>query len=415
MDLSSIPKDTCPLCRRVALKRAGTLWQCRACGCELEFDPRTQRSRIVHFPDEYAAFESVIGPTWLSRREMFERAEEAHRAQIAAEQPATSRLLGLAVVAASALMAAFVILAAVAAAFVLSPSLARTRRIISTAYQATPVPIAAPVLTATDSPATPVAADALESSSPQPMQPTEAATENNAAGPIDLNQENGPSVPTPVAAAIPEPPRLDLVPEPPPTPAPAPALESPLPRPELTLPPTFTPLPPPQPVLNTPQPAPEGAATLTPSPTAPPTPTSPTPTPVDSAPQPTPTPLEKGALVFRGTVRILSIQAVGSGPNQADEYVELYNEGAQQVDLNGWTLKAIRIADNTIIDTFRFGSGAIIAAGQICRIYTNVLVAPDNCGFSGGFASAEPIWPDNGGAQASLFNPENVEYARFTY
>ncbi len=415
MDLSSIPKDTCPLCRRVALERAGTLWQCRACGCKLEFDPRTRRSRIVHFPDEYAAFESVIGPAWLSRREMFERAEEAHRAQIAAEQPATSRLLGLAVVAASALMAAFVILAAVAAAFVLSPSLARTRRTISAAYQATPTPIATPVLTATDSPVTPVATDASESPSPQPMQPTEETTENNAAGPIGLNPENGPSVPTPMAAAIPEPPRTDLVPELPP--APAPALESPLPRPELTLPPTFTPLPPPQPALNTPQPAPEIAATLTPQSPAPPTPTptSPTPTPVDSAPQPTPTPLERGSFVFRGTVRILSIQAVGSGPNQADEYVELYNQGVQQVDLSGWTLKAIRLADNTVIGTFRFGSGAIIAAGQFCRIYTNVLVAPDNCGFSGGFASAEPIWPDSGGARASLFNPENIEYARFTY
>lgn len=411
MDLSSIPKDTCPLCGRVALERVGTLWQCRACGCELEFDPRTRRSRIVHFPDEYAAFESVIGPTWLSRREMFERAEEARRAQIAAEQPATSRLLGLAVVAASALMAAFVILAAVAAAFVLSPSLARTRRTISAAYQATPAPIAAPVLTATDSPATPVAADASESSSPQPMQPTEAATENNAAGPIDLNQENRPSVPAPVAAVIPEPPQAGPVPEPPPMPAPA--LESPLPRPELTLPPTFTPLPPSPPVLNAPQP--EVTATLTPQPPAPPTPTSPTPAPVDSVPQPTPTPLERGSFVFRGTVRILSIQAVGSGPNQADEYVELYNEGVQQVDLSGWTLKAIRLADNTVIGTFRFGSGAIIAAGQFCRIYTNVLVAPDNCGFSGGFASAEPIWPDSGGARASLFNPENIEHARFTY
>ncbi|RMG63077.1 MAG: lamin tail domain-containing protein [Chloroflexi bacterium] len=370
----------------------------------------------MYFPDEYAAFESVIGPTWLSRREMFERAEEARRVQSAAEQPATTRLLGLTVVVASALMAACVILAAIAAALILSPSLARTRRAISAAYQATPAPIAAPVLTTTDSLFTPAPTGASESPQPQPTEPIEETTEtteNDATGLTDLSRENGPSVPTPMAGAIPEPPRLDPVPELPPTPMPA--LESPLPRPELTPPPTFTPLPSPQPVLNTLQPAPEVTATLTPSPPAPPASSAPTVTPVDSAPPPTPTPLEKGAFIFRGTVRILSIRAVGSGPNQADEYVALYNEGAQQVDLSGWTLKAIRTADNTIIDTFQFGNGAIIAAGQICLIYTNELVAPDNCGFSGGFASAEPIWPDNGGARASLFNPENVEYARFTY
>ncbi|GIV85933.1 MAG: hypothetical protein KatS3mg052_2940 [Candidatus Roseilinea sp.] len=412
MDLSGIPKDTCPLCGCVALRRSGTLWQCRACGCKLEFDPRTRCSRIVYFPDEYAAFESVIGPTWLSRREMFERAEEARRAQRAAEQPATTRLLGLTVVVASALMAACVILAAIAAALILSPSLARTRRAISAAYQATPAPIAAPVLTATSGLFTPAPTSASESPPPPPTGPIEEAIED-ASGPTALSQENGPAVPTPTAEAIPEPPRLDPVPALPPMPAPA--LESPLPRPELTPPPTFTPLPSPQPVLNALQPAPEVAATLTPSPSAPPAASAPTVTPVDPAPQPTPTPLEKGSFVFRGTVRILSIRAVGSGPNQADEHVALYNEGTQQVDLSGWTLKAIRTADNTIIATFQFGNGAIIAAGQICLIYTNELVAPDNCGFSGGFASAEPIWPDNGGARASLFNPENVEYARFTY
>jgi len=106
---------------------------------------------------------------------------------------------------------------------------------------------------------------------------------------------------------------------------------------------------------------------------------------------------------------------VGSGPNQANEYVELYNEGTQQVNLDGWSLKAIRTADNAVIGTYLFGNGAVIAARQICRIYTNLPFAPDDCGFSGGFASQEQIWPDNGGARASLFNQGNIEYARFTY
>lgn len=406
MDLSRIPKDTCPLCRRVALDRSGALWRCRACGCKLEFDPRTRRSRIVHFPDEYAAFESVVGSAWLTRREMFERAEEAYRVQVAAEQPAVSRWLGPTVVA-LVLIATCVILAAIAAALVLSPSLARTRRAISAAYRPTPTLAAPPVVSATD----PAVVSTLDS--PLLPQPTETKADNP-------GEEDEPQVPTPTAT--PELPQLDLIPKLPPTPASV--LDSPLPKPEVTLPPTFTPPPSLQPTAVDTPPASGGAATPLPSPTpqaqtpvvATVPPTAPPPaTPAEPTSQPTPTPIRMGSIVFQGTVRILSIQPVGSGPNQADEYVELYNEGLQQVDLNGWILKAVRTADNTIIDTFLFGNGAVIAAGQVCRIYTNVLVASDNCGFSGGFASDEPIWPDNGGARASLFNQGNIEYARFTY
>uniref|UniRef100_UPI00145F9689 lamin tail domain-containing protein n=1 Tax=Candidatus Roseilinea sp. NK_OTU-006 TaxID=2704250 RepID=UPI00145F9689 len=313
-------------------------------------------------------------------------------------------------VIALALMATCVMLAAIAAALVLSPSLARTRRAISSAYQPTPTPAATPLAAAT----VPAVVSTLDS--PLVPQPTEAAAANDPGEDADE-----PKIPTPTAT--PEPPQPGLIPTLPPTPASM--LDSPLPGPEVTLPPTFTPPPPtPQPTAGTPQPISEIPATPLPSPTpqvqtpvaatAPPTAPLPA-TPAEPPPQPTPTPIKMGSIVYQGTVRILSIQPVGSGPNQADEYVELYNEGLQQVDLNGWTLKAIRIADNTIIDTFLFGNGAVIAAGQVCRIYTNVLVAPDNCGFSGGFASDQPIWPDNGGARASLFNQGNVEYARFTY
>lgn len=415
MDLSSIPKDTCPLCRQVALDRSGTLWRCRACGCKLEFDPRTRRSRVVHFPEEYAAFESIVGAAWLTRREMFERAEEAYRVQIMAEQPASSRWLGPTVILALALVVTCVILAAIAAALILSPSLARTRRAISAAYQPTPTLVATLPVAATD----PAAVGTLDS--PLLPQPTETGREE-----VDNpGEDDEPQIPTPTAT--PESPRPDLIPTLLPTPASV--LDSPLPKPEVTLPPTFTPPPPltSQPTATgTPQPVSEVAATPLPSPTpqaqtpvtvtAPPAaPTPPPVTPTEPLPQPTPTPITMGSIVYQGTVRILSIQPVGSGPNQADEYVELYNEGLQQVDLNGWTLKAIRTADNTIIDTYLFGNGAIIAAGQVCRIYTNRLSPPDNCGFSGGFASDEPIWPDNGGARASLFNQANIEYARFTY
>ncbi|MFC1465615.1 MAG: lamin tail domain-containing protein [Candidatus Brachytrichaceae bacterium NZ_4S206] len=365
----------------------------------------------MHYPDEYAAFEGVVGSAWLTRREMFERAERAYQAQAAAEHPTSSRWLGPTVVVTLALMVTCVILAAIAAAFVLSPSLARTRRAISAAYQPTPTPVVTRPVVATD----PAAVGTLDS--PLPLQPTEAGR-----GADNPGDDDEPRVPTPTAT--PEPAQPDLIPTLPATPASV--LDSPLPRPEVTLPPTFTPPPPLilQPTATgTLQPVSEVAATPLPSPTpqaqtpvtATAPPAAPPAMPAEPTPQPTPTPLKMGSIVFQGTVRILSIQPVGSGPNQSDEYVELYNEGLQQVDLNGWTLKAIRTADNTIIDTYLFGNGAVIAAGQVCRIYTNQLSAPYDCGFSGGFASDEPIWPDNGGARASLFNQGNIEYARFTY
>lgn len=369
----------------------------------------------MHYPDEYAAFEGVVGSAWLTRREMFERAERAYQAQAAMEQPASSRWLGPTVLVTLALMVTCVILAAIAAALVLGPSLARTRRAISAAYQPTltPTPVVTRLVVATN----PAAVGTLDSPLlPQPKETQETHREAD-------NPSDGPQVPTPTVT--PEPAQPDLIPTLPATPASV--LDSPLPKPEVTLPPTFTPPPPLilQPTATgTPQPVSEVAATPLPSPTpqvqtpvaatAPPAGPPPT-TPAEPTPQPTPTPLKMGSIVFQGTVRILSIQPVGSGPNQSDEYVELYNEGLQQVDLNGWTLKAIRTADNTIIDTYLFGNGAVIAAGQVCRIYTNRLSAPDDCGFSGGFASDEPIWPDNGGARASLFNQGNIEYARFTY
>jgi hypothetical protein len=119
--------------------------------------------------------------------------------------------------------------------------------------------------------------------------------------------------------------------------------------------------------------------------------------------------------VFRGSIRIRAIQAIGKEPNQGDEYVELQNEGTEQVNLAGWTLRAVRSADGAILSIFPFPNNAVIAAGQTCRIYTNLPLAADDCGFSGGFRSPIPIWPDGGGAHASLFSPEGIEYTRFSY
>lgn len=362
----------------------------------MEFNARTRRSRIIYFPEDYAALETAVGSAWLTRREMFERVEAALAAEAAPPpESAQAPWLGPAVVTTLGLIVACVILAAIASALVLSPSLARTRRIISAAYQSSVTPIATPA----PSPTIALAANALIS--PLAATPTPpVAEEADKPSPAPTVEAPRPTLdrppPTATATAL----------------SPPPAQNSPLPVPEAqaTLPPTFTPPP------TAPLPTPTAPAIVLPTPLPPTaTPTIATPLPTVTPPaQPTPT-IVFGSVIFEGTIRIRTIQAVGTGPGQADEFVELYNEGTTQVSLDNWSLKAIRTADNTVIDTYLFGNGAIIAAGQVCRIYTNVQFAPDNCGFSGGFASETPIWPDQGGARASLFDQRNVEQARYTY
>jgi hypothetical protein len=143
----------------------------------------------------------------------------------------------------------------------------------------------------------------------------------------------------------------------------------------------------------------------------------PYPTPVAPTPSPTPsaaTPVPNGAVIFHGTLQVSNIKAVGD-PNlaEADEYVEIKNIGSQPVYVDGWSLKVF--VNNQQRDQFIFTNGAVFAAGQLCRIYTNLAAGPDNCGFAFGFASDEPLWPNNGGARASLYNQQNIEVARFTY
>ena len=121
-----------------------------------------------------------------------------------------------------------------------------------------------------------------------------------------------------------------------------------------------------------------------------------------------------GAVIFNGTLQVSNINAVGD-PNLAegDEYVEIKNIGSQPVYVDGWSLKAF--VNNQQRDQFIFTNGAVFAAGQVCRIYTNLAAGSDNCGFTFGFANDEQLWPNGGGGRASLFNQQNIEVARFTY
>ena len=402
MDLSNLPPDTCPLCRQAALNRIGRTWSCDACGCRLAFDPQTRRAQIVHFPEAFADLEGSLSGRWLTRREMFAQVAEA---QQRAMTPPNAQFTLLAATTLT-ILTAFSMLATVAVAFVLSPSLARTRQTIAAAYQPTPSSafVAASLPTPTPTPSTSAFA-----ASPEPTIVNDSAKEVST--PAGDEQ----------SIATPEAPATDLLPVAPPAPPPpnnAPPIP-PNPGETVALPPTFTPAPMPTTMLTDPLTSPllPTATPEMPTPTAPSSP-SPTPTIVLTptiTPTLTATPLPSGSMVFRGSIRIRNIRAVGSEPNQGDEYVELQNEGTQQVNLAGWTLRAVRSADGAILSIFVFPGNAVIAAGQTCRIYTNLLFAADNCGFSGGFLSPIPIWPDSGGAHASLFDLEGVEYTRFAY
>ena len=399
MDLSNLSPDTCPLCRQAALNRTGRAWSCGACGCRLAFDPHTRRAQIVHFPEAFADLEGPLGGRWLTRREMFAQVAEAQQRAMTPPQAQFTLLAATTLT----ILTAFSMVATVAIAFILSPSLARTRQTIAAAYQPTPnlALAVASLPTPTPTPTT----NALPAS-PEPTMTNGSADE------VSTPTSDAQRIATPEAPAIEAPPTAPPLPPLPDNALPVP----PNPGEMVALPPTFTPVPMPttMPVNPLVSPLVPTATPEAPTSTAPPSPSPttilPTLTPTSVA-----TPLPSGSIVFRGSIRIRNIRAIGNEPNQGDEYVELQNEGTEQVNLAGWTLRAVRSADGAILSIFVFPGNAVIAAGQTCRIYTNLLFAADNCGFSGGFLSPIPIWPDGGGAHASLFNLEGVEQARFAY
>ncbi len=335
-----------------------------------------------------------MGDGWLTRRQLFERTEEA-RANDTTDVLKTRRL-GPMLMVALALLVACVMLGAVASALVISPSIARTRRSIAEAYRPSPTPAPTEIPTATV--ALEVTATAIVS---EPTAIPETKVEI-AATPTLLPTVTAPQVavaqsPTPVL---------------PPTQAP-------------TLPPTFTPVA----VAVTLTPTVQSQVTATPTVTATISPTiSPLGSPLTTTPTATPTPLPGGqvaptptpatpvgSVVFQGSIQITNIRFQGTELNEADEYVELRNTGSQPVVLDGFSLKAIRLSDNQIIDQYIFGNGFVMATGQTCRVYTAKLSTTDNCGTGTGFDNPAPIWPNSPGAKASLVSPQNVEQARFTY
>lgn len=417
MDLKNLPANTCPLCRQAALDQSTDQWTCDFCGCKLEYDPASRRSLVTYWPAQYANLKAGVGSDWLSRRDLFERVDAAAAIASPERQP---KLIGPLLIVASALLLVCVMLGAVASALVISPSIARTRRVISQAYRPTATATITPTATMTAE----MPADGVATTQPaltSPLTTTDVIAE-------------GMDVLTSTTEMIAETPTLMPTPELP-TPTPPQAVA---PQPEQPLPPTFTPVLPtptltpppveaptatpaanpanpqssPLPQPQTPAPVPPGATQAAPTPLPPQNPAVP-PTPV--TPAAPAAPLVPGSQLFSGAVQVVSVFATGNaGLNEADEYVELRNVGQTPAYLDGWKLKAIRNADNVQLEEYTFPGGSVIAANQTCRIYTNLPYGQDNCGFSGGFAFDQPLWPPNG-ARAVLVNPQGQEMSRFVY
>lgn len=88
-------------------------------------------------------------------------------------------------------------------------------------------------------------------------------------------------------------------------------------------------------------------------------------------------------------VIISGLRYLGTGPGQADEYVEIFNQGGAPQDLTGWIVESKPTGRE-----FPFPAGTVIQPGQRFRIYTNE-AHPQFGGFS--FGSAQQIWRDKGG------------------
>ena len=172
-----------------------------------------------------------------------------------------------------------------------------------------------------------------------------------------------------------------------------------LPTPASSENPTATPVP---------EPLPAPTPTPTPTPTPIPTPT-PTPTPT-AAPTVVPTPATPPVPLAAGMV-IECILFDGVVPRtESDEYVQLLNNGASPVEINGWRLRDMDLNEKG--QTFTFGGSHLLPSGDRIRVYTNEY-HPEWGGFS--FGRGTSIWNNSNPDTAGLFNPAGALVSTRTY
>ena len=391
MDVTTIPADTCPLCQQRALRWEGGTCVCRSCGSKFVADPRTRRCQYTYVAPDYAALTPSLTQDWLTRREVFERAQQTETpvaesaiAQGAPEtgpvnqapdmEPAQSSLAyespspdvpraagtrsSRPTVPLTAVWAVLIgtlalipILCACLSALLLGKDISRTREMIAAANQPSVVISSTLVGQITSTIGITDQINPLESPLLTPTQKATSLAEGVSAT-IGAGE-----LPTPVTliAATSQ--------NPMPTPLPPTLMfQSPLPTPQLqpgaptaTLPPTFTALP---------------ASSLTTTATPEPTATQGTPTPTGTAAVSgtvTPTPTPTSNATYTGSVRITMVMYTGTASlNMSDQYVEVANVSNTQVNIGNWTITAA--SDNK---SFMFYNGLVLQAGQTCRVYTS--------------------------------------------
>ncbi len=94
--------------------------------------------------------------------------------------------------------------------------------------------------------------------------------------------------------------------------------------------------------------------------------------------------------------------------SEADEYVQLLNEGSAPVDLKGWKLADLDDKQQQ----FSFDNSYSMAAGERIRVYTNQ-IHPEWGGFS--FGAGRSIWHNTNPDSAGLFDPAGNLVARKSY
>jgi hypothetical protein len=401
LDIARISPDTCPLCRKQALRWDGVTCTCRSCGSAFEWDAQTHRCRYTYVSPAYPAATALMSD-WLTRREVFERANAMAPAQSgfaraaagSARAPAPLTAVWAVLVGALALIP---ILCACLSALLLSPGMAQTRQMIAAANAAT-----ATVVTRTvTGVAVQINATAVLTLPLTPISPLQSAL-ISPTSPDGLPQEQ----PGVTAAGPTAPPTITVI------------LMTPTPQTRTVLQPTATqqgaaPSTATLPATFTPAPTAAGAITLTAPPvgatpsatalvTAQPQLTltalatgtqtlTPTLTPTGTltgTPAATSTPIGAPTIRFSSTVVISNIMFLGSSQyNMADQWIELQNRGNTNMNLSNWQIDALQSGQR-----FIFTGGVVLGPNQVCRIYGNA--APTTSGPCSGmsFNSAIPVW-----------------------
>ena len=136
-----------------------------------------------------------------------------------------------------------------------------------------------------------------------------------------------------------------------------------------------------------------------------PVPVSPRPEPAEPEPEPAEPEPEPAEPEIR--VRMTKIHYKGKVKRtQADEYVEITNEGAGPADISGW-----KISGGNHGQVFVFPEDTVLDPGQVVRVYTNQ-IHPEHGGFS--YRSRRALWNNKGGA-GTLSNAEGEEISGFRY